>query len=360
MSRTTAPELQVDWIISGDRTKASSRLQGFLIHEWMERHGVPSSIAAVDFNRIQCVRDRRFIEIAVRLRRSAATHVVFEAPGSTMTKLARLCSLWGRRVIAVRSDRIPADYDTYYDLTITPTEGLRRELGIRRGAVIDDVVEIPAGDCKRSYEARGERLRVVWLGHEGYEEYIVGLIQRLRATPEISRQFDFELISSGPFATRQWSEATVVEDVLGNDIALLPLPEGVWYRNKSSNRLAMMFSLGMPVVATLIPSYAELARHGFNGLFVQSDDEIAACLLELTDPKRRESLGREARRGLGDAFRVEAIGPRWLDAIASAERINPARLRFAPRTRAYAAWIALLAQLPHPRAEATASMRSPR
>jgi hypothetical protein len=345
MSRAATRELRVAWVISGDRSRASSRLQGFLIHEWMERHGVASSIAAVGFDCIQSVWDRRFIEIAVRLRRSAPTHVVFESPGWIMRKLARLCSLWGHRVIAVRADRIPTDYDTYYDLTITPTEGLRRELGIVRGAVIDDLVEVPADKCKRSYEARDERLRVVWVGHEGYEEYIVGLVQRLRAVPEISGRFDFELISSGPFATRQWSEATVVEDVLDSDIALLPLPDGVWYRNKSSNRLAMMFSLGMPVVATLIPSYAELARHSINGLFVRHDDEIAACLLDLTDARRRESLGREARRGLGDAFRVERIGPRWVEAIASAEPVNPARRRFAPRIRAYAAWIALLAYL---------------
>jgi hypothetical protein len=346
MFRPLAHDLQVDWIISGDRSRASSRLQGFLIHEWMERQGVPSSIVAVDFNRIRSVRDRRFVEIATRLRRSDATHVVFEAPEWTMTMLARMCSLWGRRVIAVRSDRIPEEYDTYYDLTITPTEGLRQELAIRRGAVINDVVEVPASACKGSYDARGERLRVVWLGHPGYEEFIVGLIARLRAVPEISERFDFELISSGPFATRQWSEEHVVEDVLDGDIALLALPEGAWYRNKSSNRLAMMFSLGMPVVATLIPSYAELARHGVNGLFVQHEDEIAACLLELADARRRESLGREARRGLGNAFRVEAIGPRWVDAIASAEPVNLARRRLAPRTRAYAAWIGLLAHLP--------------
>jgi len=235
----SARRLQVDWIISGDRTKASSRLQGFLIHEWMERHGVPSSIVAVDFHRIQDMHDRRFVDIAMRLRRSAATHVVFEAPDGTMTMLARLCSLWGRRVIAVRSDRILADYDTYYDLTITPTDGLRQELGIRRGVAIDDAVEVPAGACKSSYAPSGERLRVVWLGHPGYEEYIVGLVERLRAVPGISARFDFELISSGAFATRQWSEEQVIEDVLAGDIALLPLPEGAWYRNKSSNRLAI-------------------------------------------------------------------------------------------------------------------------
>ena len=333
--------LRVDWVLSGDRTKASSRLQGFLIHEWMERQGVASRIVATDFSRIDSSYSLRFLEVAAAILRHDATHVIFESPEWLMVILARLCSLRGKRVLAVRCDRIPEQYDEYFDATIVPTEGLRRALGISRGIVIEDACEVSADMHKRDYGSDG-KLRVVWVGHGGYRDYILDVVEKLKSVRDIERSFAFELISSGDFATKQWSEGRVVEDVLACDIAILPLPAGEWYVNKSSNRLIMMLALGMPVLASLIPSYRELAQDGVNGLFVESANEFASRLLQLRSEELRASLGRAGRHGLGDRFGIGKIGPQWLAAIESVSLANPGRLRTNAKLRMFALLVRLV------------------
>lgn len=333
--------LRVDWVLSGDRTKASSRLQGFLIHEWMERQGVASRIVATDFNRIDSSYSLRFLEVAAAILRHDATHVIFEAPEWLMVILARLCSLRGKRVVAVRCDRIHEQYDEYFDATIVPTEGLRRALGISRGIVIEDACEVPPETYKRDYRGDG-KLRVVWVGHGGYREYILDIVKRLRSVPDIERSFAFELISSGGFATKQWSEGRVLQDVLACDLAIIPLPAGEWYVNKSSNRLIMMLALGMPVLASLIPSYRELAQEGVNGLFVESDEEFATRLPRLRSEELRASLGRAGRLGLGDRFGIDKVGPQWLAGIESVSMANPGRLRTNSKLRMFGLLVRLV------------------
>lgn len=333
---------RIEWVLSGDRTKASSRLQGFLIHEWLLRQGVSSHVAATDFNRIGSTWNRTFIDVAATLTRGAATHVIFEAPEWPMVTLARLCSRQGKCVLAVRCDRIPERFDEYFDATILPTEGLRQALGVERGIVIEDACEVPEDVFKTDYRQRGRKLKVGWVGHSGYRDYIVDLVARLRKSSQIARDFEFELISSGDFATRQWSIDGVFADVLACDIAILPLPSGEWFQHKSSNRLIMMHALGMPVIASLIPSYRALARNGVNGLYVASDDEFATCLETLRDPDLREAFGTRARRDLGARYALESIGAMWHAAIMGTRSTNPDRLRPNSKLMAFNAMLRLL------------------
>lgn len=316
-SITSRSTPHVAWVISGSREKASSRLQGFLIHEWLTSQGVRSELIATDFNRTDSAASAAFLSAAIKLRCSMATHAVFEAPEWPMVQIAQLWRSWGKPAIAVRCDNIPGAYDDNFDLTIVPTEGLRSVLQIKRGTVINDIVEVPETVYKQDYRS-GEKIRVVWVGHPSYQNYITQLVSRLQSHPDIKKSFQFELISTGSFATRQWSETTVVQDILSGDIALLPIPQGDWYQNKSSNRLAMMFSLGMPVVASRIPSYEELGRDGENAFLFESEDEIVSRLLALRSPETRRRLGMQGRLSLGDRYRIDKIGPQWAAAIESA------------------------------------------
>ena len=310
--------MKVDWVLSGDRTRASSRLQGYAIHDWMTRRGIDSRIIAANFAE-ERVWSLGFVRTALRACRSRADVVVLEGGFEwSLVQLARLCSSWGKRVVAVCCDLRPGDYDACFDVTIVPTRGLAEKLGIRRFVVIDDIVEVPAEAVKRSYGA-GAKPRVVWVGHGRYAAYITPFIDRLRR--EVGDRFDFELISLGSFATKQWAEETVVSNVLACDIAIIPIPTGEWFENKSTNRLAMMFSLGMPTVASPIASYLGLGRDGENVLFASSPEQFAQRLLEFLPEERRRALGSEARRSVGDRYRIERIGPEWLSALESVKRV---------------------------------------
>lgn len=310
-------ELKIGWVISHDREWAASRLQGYLVHEWLLRQGADSTIVLEQFNRVPSPRSWAFVKSAVHLLRSKCDVVVFEGGNWPMMQLAKLWRASGRRAVGTRCDPIPGAYDRAYDLTVVPTAELQQRLAIERARVIDDSAEIPPGKFKTDYSG-ASRLKVVWMGHQGYADYIVGLVARLQQHPEIAAHFDFELVSKGEFATKQWSEATVADDILACDIALLAIPAGTWFQTKSANRLALMMGLGMPVVASLIPSYRSLAQPGVNGLFIESDEAIADALLALRDPAVRAELGRQARLSVADRYSIEAIGPRWLAALREA------------------------------------------
>ncbi|HTD05646.1 glycosyltransferase [Undibacterium sp.] len=318
-------DLRIGWVISNDRAWASSRLQGYLIHEWLLSHGYASQILLENFNVTPSVRSWQFFRSALQLSRSGCDIIVFENGEWVTAQLARVWRRLGKRAVGVRCDRVPGAFDETYDLTIVPTEELRQALNIQRAIVIEDCVEVREEQFKHSY-AKASSLRVVWLGHQDYESYITGLIATLGANREISGQFEFELISKGAFATRQWSEGTVAADILDCDIALIAIPQGPWFQTKSTNRLALMMALGMPTVATLIPSYSRLAKEGENVLFVSSDEEIADCLLKLKNESLREALGTNARQSVLGQFGINRIAPQWLGALETTMRSERAPL----------------------------------
>ena len=44
---------KIGWVIAGDKNYASSRLQGFNIHDYLLESGIDSEIIAFNFNKIQ-------------------------------------------------------------------------------------------------------------------------------------------------------------------------------------------------------------------------------------------------------------------------------------------------------------------
>lgn len=236
-----------------------------------------------------------------------------------MHQLAGILRRSGRHAVGVRCDPIPGPYDASFDVTIVPTKTLATELGIRNYAQIEDAVEVERGQYKGCY-ARDGKLKVVWVGHPGYQAYITNLVNSLLRDRRIREDFEFILVSQGEFASRQWSEATVVADILSCDVALIAIPQEPWYLTKSTNRLALMMTLGMPIVATLIPSYRELARDGENGFFITDDNEISEKLLMLRDAGLRQSLGMSARKLIGNRYMVDEIALQWLFVLESTAR----------------------------------------
>ena len=305
---------KVGWVLAMDRDNVATRLQGYLIHEYLLRNGVASAVVAKNSQRIRYVFEKKFIQIARKLKREKFTHVVFENPEWAMFQLARIFKMGGGISICVRCDNVPGLYDTYFDSTIFPTETLANSLAVQRRNIIPDSVEVSADVYKKSYVS-GEKIQVVWVGHQGYEKYLTQLVKTLQEHDFIRNKFTFTLVSKGAFATKQWSEATVFSDILEADIALIPIPEGKMFVTKSSNRLAMMMALGMPIIASRIPSYLEVGVHKQNLVFINEENSIVLALQSLQDEEYRAALGLRARTDVGSLFSIETIGALWKKAI---------------------------------------------
>jgi len=316
-------QMNVAWVLSGDRNKASSRLQGYLIHEQLLCMGVKSSLIAINFSYCQSSISSQFLATAIKIFNGQFIHVIFEGPEWISTQLTILVRVKGLISICVRCDRYPFDYDRYFDLTILPTETLRDELSIQRARVIRDMVEVPVEKYKITYsQVEEDYIKVGWVGHESYGPFIFDFIERLKLNATIESKFLFETISTGPNFTHQWSEETIVDDILACDLAIIPIPEGDWFKTKSANRLTMMFSLGMPCVATLMPSYRLIGNNGKNVLFATTLDEFTESLLKLIDPYVRKSLGTNGRQTLAGDFTPVEVTKVWINAIQNSVRSN--------------------------------------
>jgi glycosyltransferase involved in cell wall biosynthesis len=111
-----------------------------------------------------------------------------------------------------------------------------------------------------------------------------------------------------------WSADGVYAEMRQADIGIIPIdtppappgaPTPAWMI-KSENRLTMKMAMGLPVIATPIPSYEAVIEHGVNGFFARSLDDWRQCLAALRDPARRKAMGLAARASVEQRYSMRA------------------------------------------------------
>jgi len=94
----------------------------------------------------------------------------------------------------------------------------------------------------------------------------------------------------------EWDINTVGSILRACDIALAPMPENnPFYRAKAFSKPLVYMSLGIPVVASPIPSYCELINNKENGFIAYTQDEWVEIMLDLVvNNEKRKHIGRLA------------------------------------------------------------------
>jgi glycosyltransferase involved in cell wall biosynthesis len=127
-----------------------------------------------------------------------------------------------------------------------------------------------------------------------------------------------------------WDPVTVYNRLLACDIGIIPIdaaangggqasPPG--WKLKSENRLTLKMALGLPVIATPIPSYEAVIRHAENGFFARSRADWLSCLKRLQDPQVRMEVGARARQAVLARYSMEAQAQAFIDVL---EAVRPA------------------------------------
>ncbi len=120
----------------------------------------------------------------------------------------------------------------------------------------------------------------------------------------------------GPgFRTRAWHPERVYQDLMQADVGIIPvdmrfdpLPgrDVSYWEVKSENRLTLNMALGLPVVASPVPSYLPIIEQGVNGYIARSRAEWLDALDALRDPEHRRQVGQAARSSVIERFSMEA------------------------------------------------------
>lgn len=113
---------------------------------------------------------------------------------------------------------------------------------------------------------------------------------------------------------RAWDRSGVYATLSNCDVGIIPVdtsaslgthaPAPAW-KVKSENRLTLMMAIGLPVIATPIPSYEAVIQHGVNGFFATTAKEWLKCFELLRDATLRNVVGMAARKSVIERFSIE-------------------------------------------------------
>jgi hypothetical protein len=240
-------------------------------------------------------------------------------------------------VLTERADRLRRMIDCV-DLVTISLPGLAELVAPKPTLVVDDALEVPrvgalvrAGHAarRRLRHRRHGRVRLVWFGHSGAENPPFGMVHLGALMPrleELHRTLPLELTvisNSRPLFDRYvagarvptryvpWSSRTFARHFGANDICVLPIEQNAYTIYKTHNRVRTSLLLGVPVVASEIPSYREFAD------WVLFDDWAAHIDAYARDP----GLGRRhvegARAHILRTYTPEHLVGQWSEAFAT-------------------------------------------
>lgn len=284
-----------------------------------------------------------------RILNSGCSVVVFQkVHGASVTRLAGELRERGVRTLYLVCDRVDNDLVRATDASIVVTDFLRelhaRDLqsrifvvhdGIERPEIVVDRLGIGA---RRSGPVVAllvtsqtlHRLPVLRFPPPGYAVECVGRYREGVRGLERVRQIYRGMVAEGDtgkaaevlalalhprFKTIPWDPEGVYERIRRADVGIIPIDTSLDVRTgapapdwkvKSENRLTLLMSAGLPVIATPIPSYESIIEDGVNGYFARSRTDWSTRFEILRDPMRRAEMGQRARESVVSRFSMRA------------------------------------------------------
>jgi glycosyltransferase involved in cell wall biosynthesis len=268
--------------------------------------------------------------------------------GRSVVELAQQLSEVGIKTVYGVCDLIDIEMAKATDVTIVVTEYLKslypQELWSKIH-VVHDGIEHPElykthwrsdrGSRKHPLRAilvtssKLNRLPIVCTPPPWLEVIIVGHYPPAESTFKRLRSIRWNIVAMKDFRERvaylsflanqhirclKWDKIRVYEEMIKADIGIIPLETDLesffgkasfaWKR-KSENRLSMKMCVGLPVIATPIPSYEQVIDHSRNGFLAGNKQDWLDCLDALRDPGLRQAMGTRARESVMERFSME-------------------------------------------------------
>jgi glycosyltransferase involved in cell wall biosynthesis len=310
--RLRPDRLFVGWLCHGDENDGGSRVHALRLQSFLRRHGVNS----VMLRKPKWSPDHFWFrdEDFDRIVRAAFDVVVFQGVyGPDAERLARALKGASTRTVYVTGDLFKNNMPALVDWLVVASEGLKAIASgyLGKTSIIESVIDAPPRTVKDySRPPQRDEIRVVWTGYPTHLHTLEPVREALR-DPRLAR-FKLITISRGPDVTFQWDRKRVCHQILDCDIAVLPSAETDWFRVKPNTRMTMFKALGLPIVASPIPSYRETLTHGTTCYFAQDVVEWANCLAALADFDHRRQIGLADRERILATYGIEAICRRWV------------------------------------------------
>lgn len=304
--------MKIGWILLGNESVASSRVEGVGIHNWMVEQGIDSHMLYKPEGYNLPIPEVPEIEQALE---SGFTHFVFQ---KTCFGRAEYYMREAQRrditVVYVLDDLYPDALPLlpYADIVLAGSSFLQDWIFKKtriKAKVVNDYYESPFEVYKQEYSLATPPVAMSFSGPGHVRKAI-----ELRSILE-DLGYKYEIFSKHPDATIQWQD-NYWEVLMKADLIVIPhlweLDD--WEKAKGCNRPVTAAVLGLPVVASPYPSYTSVIKQGKTGFICYSNDEIewTETLAYMKDPFVRENMGKAARESsLKFEYHIHTIGKWW-------------------------------------------------
>ena len=260
--------------------------------------------------------------------------VLQKVHGPSVEALVRRLSARGVRTVYMVCDRVDPALSALTDATVVVTDHLRalHPPALQpRVHVVHDGIEQPALHKAAGLAGRGSRWQPLpavlvasseltrvpvigapppWLKLRVVARYASGWrrLQQIRWTwgqlPPSQRAGFLRFLANPHIACVPWGAQSVYNELVRAEIGVIPIDTSQLragasgrpdWEVKSENRLTLQMAVGLPVVATPIPSYERVLQHGVTGYFARSRADWQQYLAALRDPMHRQAMGAAAR-----------------------------------------------------------------
>ena len=285
----------IDYFPAGDKSFASSRLRVFKIAEALSKLG--HSI---------CINDYRLFDkdIVIVQKRIDCDEVMRQARAQ------------GIRVIYDLDDYIPG-LSTHLADVVTVDTPAKRDL-YPNAVVIPDALDIE-DDSPFKTEHRERLESVVTVCNADNLYHVVNAAQACESLGlELTIITDLKKASWEHFhdaAGVQWALEGVDTELVKHDLFIAPIMLGSsqwsdeWVRSKSPNRILKAWGLGLPVVATELPSYSDLPA--YPATTMQEWVDLFRFYDYRVNRVNNAQMGCEAAQ----QYRAEKVAKLWLEVM---------------------------------------------
>jgi glycosyltransferase involved in cell wall biosynthesis len=172
-----------------------------------------------------------------------------------------------------------------------------------------------------------DRVVIGWAGTAGglrYLEALAPVLRHVAATHDvlvrvISGGYRRVCLPGVAVDGRPWRAASVLDDMAGFDVGLVPLDDTPFERAKFPFKLLQYMALGVPAVAARVGTACEVVRDGDNGLLAGSPGEWREALERLiADVALRRRLAAGGRETVAANYTIERVGPLVVEGLTRA------------------------------------------
>lgn len=308
---------RIGWLANQLWDDAGNRIRALQVDRWLRALGFDSKV--IDIN---------------TLNSSPQAFDAVVAGRSISSDLAQSLSEYkaqgGKVIIDINDDHFAlntpslGDMLNVADVVVTCSKALgekaenwdkQHEVGFQV-ITIEDGIET-ASDLNCQYTEK-DNLSAVWLGYGGNAEPAEALRPLLAECG-----YDLTTIHERDSANIKWNRETWPQEMVRHDIAICP--ERDVQLCKSANKLTTAAALGLPVVASPLPAYIEVARHGESAFLAKTQEEWKAAFMALKGRFLREKIGQTGRRAV-ERYRSHGIVSKWSSVfsglLGTADTIN--------------------------------------